>query len=171
LDRLRGARNPETQNRNEGNTPLPFIQIQRLEAILPINSNVDAVLESLFKLGFDRYGKNVRIDDYSDRAFSGLTTYRFSKLKTQLTNFTQRCLDQHIKAICAGTKGCTGALSYGTVTSDYITESGSQTQTFTLNGGHIEFANGNRFLESTSAAPITFEFSGQFLIQQKAARQ
>jgi hypothetical protein len=165
LDRLRGARNPDPQSRNEGKSALPFIQIQRLEVVLPVGTNVDLTLENLFKLGVDRYGKNVRLDSYSDQNFSALTGYRISNLKVRLEGFVQRCQSEKTKLPCGGSQNCASTLSYGTITARHQTEEGPQVMTFTLNGAPIKLASStiDKF-ESSSAAAISFVFEGRFSI-------
>lgn len=159
LDRLRAARNPDRRDRKPGDEFLPFLQIQRFEAIFPVNSNVDQVLESLFKLGMDRYGKSVRIDEYSDHNFSSLTRYRFSALKPKLDAFIEHCRASKLKAACANAKTCDQANSYATLTARYLTEEGARDLTLNV-AGDAKLGRITEAFEPSSAAAITFEVQG-----------
>ncbi len=158
-DRLRAARNPDQRERKPGDEFLPFLQIQRFEAIFPVNSNIDQLLESLFKLGMDRYGKSVRIDEYSDRNFSSLTRYRFSALKPKLDAFIARCRASKLKAICANAKACEQQSGYATITARYLSEEGPRDLTLNITGDAMPMRSTETF-EPSSAAAITFELQG-----------
>ncbi len=158
-DRLRAARNPDGRERKPGDEFFPFLQIQRFEAVLPVNSNIDQVLESLFKLGMDRYGKSVRIDEYSDRNFSSLTRYRFSALKPKLDAFVARCRAEKVKALCPKAKACDQQSGYATLTAHYLTEEGPRDLTLNFSGEAMPVRITDTF-EPSSAAAITFELQG-----------
>lgn len=160
-DRLRAARNPDQRERKPGDEFLPFLQIQRFEAIFPVNSNIDIdqLLESLFKLGMDRYGKSVRIDEYSDRNFSSLTRYRFSALKPKLDAFIARCRADKLKATCASANACEQQSGYATITARYLSEEGPRDLTLNITGDAMPMRSTETF-EPSSAAAITFELQG-----------
>ncbi len=156
-DRLRAARNPDQRERKPGDEFMPFLQIQRFEAVLPVQSDIDQVLELLFKLGMDRYGKNVRIDDYSDRNFAALTQYRFSALKPKLDAFVARCRASKLRAICLNTTTC--EQSYATLSANYLTEDGPRELTLNVAGAAL-LGRISDTVEPSSAAAIRFELQG-----------
>jgi hypothetical protein len=168
LDRLRGARNPGSERGENAALPLPFVQIQRFEAILPARSNIDLVLENLFKLGMDQYGKNIRIDDYSSRNFSMLTRYRFSDLRAKLQALVARCRSQKVLAMCTTLKSCVAKISYGTVSAKYLTEDGRRDFSVSFNSDQLLFPRSTEPPEPSSEAAIEFEFSGSLSVQRGA---
>jgi hypothetical protein len=165
LDRLRGARNPGSE-RGENATPMPFVQIQRFEAILPARSNIDLVLENLFKLGMDQYGKDIRIDDYSSRNFSMLTRYRFSDLRVKLQALVARCRSQKVLAICPAAKSCVAKIAYATISAKYLTEDGRRDFSVSFNSDQLLFPRSTEPPEPSSEAAIEFEFSGTLSVQR-----
>ena len=169
LDRLRAARNPDPSERKAGDEFLPFLQIQRFEAVFPTNSNIDQLLESLFKLGMDRYGKSVRIDEYSARNFSSLTRYRFSALSSKLEAFVARCRATKLKAICPHANACQQS-GYATVTARYLTEEGPRDLALNLTGDAL-LMRSMETLEPSSAEAITFELQGSVSRSYVSAEQ
>ena len=158
-DRLRAARNPDGRERKPGDEFFPFLQIQRFEAVLPVTSNIDQVLESLFKLGMDRYGKSVRIDEYSDRNFSSLTRYRFSALKPKLDAFVARCRADKLKALCPNATACDQQSGYATLTARYLTDEGPRDLVLNVSGEAM-LLRSTEIFEPSSDAAITFELQG-----------
>jgi hypothetical protein len=170
LDRLRGARDPGSERGQNGAALLPFMQIQRFEAILPARSNVDVVLENLFKLGMDQYGKNVRIDDYSSRNFSLLTRFRFSDLRAKLLTMMMRCRNEKAQAICALAKPCVANITYAHLSARYLTEEGQRDFSVAFNSDQLKLSATTALPEPSSEAAIEFEFSGSLSVQGTAKR-
>jgi hypothetical protein len=162
-DRLRAARNPDQRERKPGDELLPFLQIQRFEAILPVRSDIDQVLESLFKAGMDRYGKNVRINEYSDHSFATLTRYRFSALKPKLDALVARCRAAKLTSICQKPNTCEYASGYATLSAKYPTEEGQRDMTLNLTGDAM-LARITDVIEPSSASAIEFELQGTVVI-------
>lgn len=97
-ERLRAARNPEKAN--DGSMKMPYIQVQRIEAEFPINAHLDELIEKLFKLGLDRYGKDAGIDAYSSREYKNISFYRIAKQDEQLAAAVSRCMHKEAPTTC-----------------------------------------------------------------------
>lgn len=96
--------------------PLPFLVAQRLRVELPLEADVDAVLERLLQAGFDRYGRDFRLE-YTRSDATVIVHYAFSDLSAHLEELRQRCFADAIESWCQSRFGpgeaaaCTEALA------------------------------------------------------------
>jgi len=165
LDRLRAARNvrPDTASARAGDT-LPFMQLQRFEALLPVDVPVDAVLEQLFKLGMDRYGEAVSLDGYQSEQFSSMTLYRFNNAGQQLASQLKACRDRQISSHCGARAECSAQdSSYGQFHGRYLNLRGWQELNLTVQNGKFN-ARELRRIQSTNAEPLTIDYDETLLI-------
>lgn len=95
LERVRTLKTP--QPGKEDADP-PFQVVQRLQLKLPADAPVDAILQKLIELGFDRFGDNV-LNNYNRR--EAVVRFRISDLDAKLKDFQQRCTVNAWKQWCA----------------------------------------------------------------------
>ncbi len=104
MERVRTVKNP--QPGKESSEP-PVQVIQRMQATLPADAPVDAILEKLIELGMDRFGENV-LNDYSNRR-QAVIHYRVNGFDAKMNEFQQRCTEEAWKQWCSSplaTKAC-----------------------------------------------------------------
>lgn len=154
LDRLRAARNPKATDADKA---LPFMQLQRFEVLLPVGSNIDAILEQLFKLGMDRYGENVGIEDYRAEQFALLTQYRFVRVTDHLQELIHNCRTQALAKMCGSAKCGVPAHAWGELSGRYLTRQGWRELRYGTQKGEL---SGERLreIDSTSAADIKLSY-------------
>lgn len=75
----------------------PFQVVQRLQVKLPADAPVDAILEKLIELGFDRFGDNV-LNNYNRR--EAVVRFRISDLDAKLMDLQQICTVNAWKQWC-----------------------------------------------------------------------
>ncbi len=85
MERVRTLKNPP-QGRTESEPP--FQVVQRLQATFPADAPVDAILEKLIELGFDRFGDNV-LNNYNRREV--VIRYRVTDFDARLNEFQKKC--------------------------------------------------------------------------------
>ena len=96
FERVRTLKTPQP-GREE--TDLPFQVVQRLQITFPANAPVDAILDKLIELGFDRFGENI-LNNYGNRR-EAVVRYREGNLGTKLKDLQQQCTDNAWKQWCA----------------------------------------------------------------------
>lgn len=104
-ERLRGVRAGPRDPVRPSQDLLPFVAVQRLEVELPVEADVDAVLEGLLQLGLDQYGKEVRLDAGQEARSRDATPrvvvrYRFSRLHLELEEIQRRCRTAAVEKWC-----------------------------------------------------------------------
>lgn len=172
LERLRAARNPDAERRD--GDKLPFLQLQKIDVEFPISADIDDALEQLFKLGLDRYGKDLRVEGYdSSREFKNLTSYRIRDLDGKVQRMVQQCVDAETRRACGAQKAkvCAGAVQmhqvYVRAINVATTGYGGRVdrQLRTSFGAAGEVVEGER-LELISAAPVRLAVSGSQTLPQ-----
>jgi hypothetical protein len=101
---LRAAQSATRASSSENTATQPFILVQSLEAEFPLTQDIDAILERLLQLGFDRYGKQVRVESSSGGP-SVMVYYRFSDLRSQLDRAHTACKQRLVMEWCSSVRG------------------------------------------------------------------
>jgi len=86
MERARTLKNPQPGIQK---SDPPFQVVQRLQILLPANAPVDAILEKLIELGFDRFGDNV-LNNYNRREI--VIRYRFADFDAKLKELQKECI-------------------------------------------------------------------------------
>lgn len=94
LERVRTLKNPPPGR--EDLEP-PFQIVQRLQASFPADAPVDAILQKLIELGFDRFGDNV-LNNYNRR--ETVVRFHISNFEAKLNDLQQRCTADAWKQWC-----------------------------------------------------------------------
>ncbi len=176
LERLRAARNPDSERQERrDNDKMPFLQVQKIEAEFPVTVDIDDVLERLFKLGLDQYGKDIRVDGYDrGREFRSLTTYRIKGLPERLTQLAETCVRAESQKLCGDTsaKQCIANLQWTNVhvkTSAIEMPSGGRSaQTLALPGRSEAYYGDSERFETLSANAVRFTLSGYVMMPAAA---
>jgi hypothetical protein len=95
LERVRTLKNP--QPGRVDNEP-PFQVVQRLQVTFPANAPMDAILEKLIELGFDRYGDNV-LNNSNRREV--VIRFRITDADERLKSFEKQCTAEAWKQWCS----------------------------------------------------------------------
>lgn len=103
LEVLRAAQSARTSS-SENVATQPFILVQSLEAQFPLTEDIDAILERLLQLGFDRFGKQASVEA-SSYGRSVMVYYRFSDLRSQLDRLQVACKQQLVEQWCQSIPG------------------------------------------------------------------
>jgi hypothetical protein len=85
MERVRTLKNPQP---GKAESDPPFQVVQRLQAIFPPDAPMDAILEKLIELGFDRFGDNV-LNNFNRREV--VIRYRITDLDARLNDFQKQC--------------------------------------------------------------------------------
>jgi hypothetical protein len=96
FERVRTLKTPQP-GREDGDPP--FQVIQRLQISFPVNAPVDAILDKLIELGFDRFGDNI-LNNYGNRR-EAVVRYRVGNFDAKLKDFQQQCTASAWKQWCA----------------------------------------------------------------------
>jgi Protein of unknown function (DUF541) len=86
FERVRTLKTPQLGK--EESDP-PFQVVQRLQVTLPVDAAVDAILQKMIELGFDRFGDNV-LNNYGNRR-DVVVRFRVSGLEAKLKDLRQQC--------------------------------------------------------------------------------
>jgi hypothetical protein len=97
LERVRTLKTPSPNAAME--TDPPFQVVQRLHAEFPADAPVDAILQRLLELGFDRFGETVLNSNNSRR--ENVVRYRLPDLDSKLRDMEQSCAADAWKKWCA----------------------------------------------------------------------
>lgn len=103
LERVRTLKNPQP---DRAETELPFEVVQRLQVKLPADAPVDAILQKLIELGFDRFGDNI-LGNYNRR--EPVIRFRNSQFEAKMADFQRQCTASAWKQWCtspAGSSNC-----------------------------------------------------------------
>lgn len=95
MERVRTLKTPQP-GRQEIDPP--FQVVQRLQITFPADAPVDALLQKLIELGFDRFGDNI-LNNLSNRR-EAVIRFRVSNFDAQLNDFEKRCTDDAWKQWC-----------------------------------------------------------------------
>jgi hypothetical protein len=95
LERVRTLKNPLP---GRAETEPPFQVVQRLQATFAANAPIDAILEKLIELGFDRYGDNV-LSNSNRREV--VIRFRITDADERLKNFENQCTAEAWKEWCS----------------------------------------------------------------------
>jgi len=95
MERVRTLKNPQP-GKEEADPP--FQVVQRLQVTFPADAPVDAILQKLIELGFDRFGDNV-LNNYNRR--EAVIRFRVSNFDARLKDLQQRCTASAWKQWCA----------------------------------------------------------------------
>ena len=96
LERVRTLKNPAPHGSSDTGQPLEIIQ--RLHVELPVSAPVDAILQRLLELGFDRFGETVlSANGHREEAI----LYRVTEVDTLAHVMEQRCIADAWKTWCS----------------------------------------------------------------------
>lgn len=161
-ERLRGARNPQGRGGDDEASRHPFMELQVLDLEFPAGANIDEILEQMFKLGLDRYGNHLRIDQYEGDGFKSLVGYRIAGLEQRLRTQFQQCLREAAAAAC-GAEQAEACMQTGGVDQAqfYATSADGLSQLLGLPGvASIRTPQEHPGLELDSEAKVTVHISG-----------
>lgn len=100
-ERLRAVRNPpSSSSRAEvADQPKPFVAVQRVDVELPVDADVDVILDRLLVLGLDRFGTDIQ-PERSSREPAVVVRYLFDDLGSALESIYRQCRIQILEDWC-----------------------------------------------------------------------
>jgi Protein of unknown function (DUF541) len=104
MERVRTLKTP--QPGREESEP-PYQVVQRLQVVLPADAPVDAVLQKLIELGFDRFGDNILNNNNNRR--EAVVRFRVTNFEAEMKGFEDRCTADAWRQFCnppTATRNC-----------------------------------------------------------------
>jgi len=95
MERVRTLKNPQP---GKTESDPPFQVVQRLQATFPADAPMDAILEKLIELGFDRFGDNV-LNNYNRREV--VIRFRITGFDAKLNDFQKQCTAEAWQQWCS----------------------------------------------------------------------
>ena len=95
MERVRTLKNPQP---GKTESDPPFQVVQRLQATFPADAPMDAILEKLIELGFDRFGDNV-LNNYNRREV--VIRFRITDFDARLNDFQKQCTAEAWQQWCS----------------------------------------------------------------------
>jgi hypothetical protein len=157
LERTRAVRSTP-RDPAQPQAPAPFVTVQRLEAEVPAEQDVDVLLEGLLKLGLDQYGRELVLDPSAEARHGGyrpaqaVVRYRISRLRERVAEIHDQCRLAALAAWCATAvphperEACAAAL--GRIADRFAT------QAFTLRARPLPGADGGAAAFHVSSASL-----------------
>jgi hypothetical protein len=95
MERVRTLKNPQP---GKAESDPPFQVVQRLQVTFPPDAPMDAILEKLIELGFDRFGDNV-LNNFNRREV--VIRFRITDLDARLNDFQKQCTAEAWQQWCS----------------------------------------------------------------------
>jgi hypothetical protein len=95
MERVRTLKNPQP---GKAESEPPFQVVQRLRATFPPDAPMDAILEKLIELGFDRFGDNV-LNNFNRREV--VIRFRITDFDSKLNDFQKQCTAEAWQQWCS----------------------------------------------------------------------